>query len=86
MVDQLGRLVPAGEQWWSLAFEDRGRDASRPPIRVLPSRLLETAVTLSSGTAQGGVFMVSGEITTYKGLNYLLLRKVLVRRDLGNFR
>ena len=86
MVDQLGRLVPAGEQWWSLAFEDRGRDASRPPIRVLPSRLLETAVTLSSGTAQGGVFMVSGEITTYKGFNYLLLRKVLVRRDLGNFR
>ncbi len=86
MIDQLGRFVPAGEQGWSLAFEDPGRDAGRPPIRVLPSRLLETAVALSTGTAQGGVFMVSGEVTTYKGLNYLLLRKVLVRRDLGNFR
>jgi hypothetical protein len=78
-------LVPAGEQWWSLAFEDRGRDASRPPIRVLPSRLLETAVTLSSGRLRR---RIHGQRRDHdlQWLNYLLLRKVLVRRDLGNFR
>jgi hypothetical protein len=30
------------------------------------------------------VFIISGEITLYQETNYLLLRKVLVRRDLGN--
>jgi hypothetical protein len=30
------------------------------------------------------VFVVSGELTEFHGLNYLLLRKVLIQRDLGN--
>ena len=54
------------------------------PIQLLPNRLLETTIALSGGGRQGMVFLVSGEVTVYKGDNYLLLRKVLVRRDLGN--
>ena len=46
--------------------------------------LSEAAV--SGGGTRGVVFVVSGEITDYHGSNYLLLRKVLVRRDMGNFR
>ncbi len=86
LIDQLGRVVPAGGTWWSLAFENRGQEASRKPVRLLPSRLLETAIALSGGGTRGVVFSVTGEITTYRGQNYLLIRKVVVRRDMGNFR
>jgi hypothetical protein len=53
---------------------------------VLPSQLLELAITLSKGGAGGVVLVISGEVTVHKGIDYLLLRKVIVRRDLGNFR
>ena len=56
------------------------------PIRLLPNRLLETALAISGAGTRSVVFIVSGEVMEYKGMNYLLLRKVLVRRDLGNFR
>jgi hypothetical protein len=84
LINQNGRLVPS-ESGWMLAFEDQGKSPQRPPVRLLPNRLLERAISLSGGGAKGVVFTVSGEITLYEGTNYLLLRKVLVRRDLGNF-
>jgi hypothetical protein len=84
LINQNGRLVPS-ESGWMLAFEDRGQNPQRPPIRLLPNRLLERAISLSAGGTKGVVFTVSGEITLYEDTNYLLLRKVLVRRDMGNF-
>lgn len=86
LIDQLGRVVPAGGAWWSLAFENRGQEASRKPVRLLPNRLLETAIALSGGGTRGVVFSISGEVTTYRGQNYLMIRKILARRDMGNFR
>ncbi|HSW46095.1 MAG TPA: hypothetical protein VLM89_11050 [Phycisphaerae bacterium] len=86
LIDCLGRVVPGGDQWWTLAWEDRGDLAKRKPIRLLPNRLLETALALSGGGTRGLVLIVSGEVTEYKGIHYFLLRKVLVRRDLGNLR
>lgn len=85
LVDRVGRVVP-GERWWTLVFENRGEQAADRPIRLLPSRLLETAISLSKGGTQCTVFLVSGEVTTYENSNYLLLRKVLVRRQIGNIR
>ena len=85
LIDRYGRVTPS-DKWWSLAFEDRGGRPADAPVRLLPNRLLETALSLSGGGARGVVFIVSGETTEYNGENYLLLRKVLQRRDLGNFR
>ena len=85
LIDRTGRVLP-GDPWWTLAFEDRGRQPADRPIRLLPNRLLETALALSGGGSESRVFLVSGEITVYHGQNYLLLRKVLVRRDFGNLR
>lgn len=85
LIDRAGRIIP-GEPWWALAFEDQGRKPSNRPIRLLPNRLLESAIALSKGQREGTVLIVSGELTLHKNTNYLLLRKVLVRRDLGNFR
>ena len=80
-----GRLIAAeADKWWTLAFEDRGLNPGNKPMRLLPNRLLETAIALSDGGAKSTVFVVSGEITEYHGVNYLLLRKVLVHRSFGN--
>jgi len=85
LMDRLGRVVP-GEPWWSLAFEDRGTGVEVKPVRLLPNRLLENALAISGTGPKTRVIQVSGEITEHKGTNYLLLRKVLARRDMGNFR
>ena len=85
LMDRLGRVVP-GDPWWSLAFENRGAGVDVKPVRLLPNRLLENALTVSGTGTQARVIRISGEITEYKGANYLLLRKVLAQRDMGNFR
>jgi hypothetical protein len=84
LINRPGRLVP-GESGWLLTFEDQGANPSDQPIRLLPNRLLESAVAASAGGTRGVVFIVSGEVTVHDRTNYLLLRKVLTRRDLGNF-
>ena len=84
VVDQVGRVMP-GDKWWSFAFEDPTPSAAKPkPIRLLPNQLLEVAISLSAGGSNGAVLVVSGEITRYGGNSYMLLRKVFVRRDMGN--
>jgi hypothetical protein len=85
LIDTIGRILPT-DDGWTFTFEDRGDEPAHPPIRLLPSRLLENAIAISAGGTRGTVFVVSGEITLHDGTNYLLLRKLLVRRDLGNFR
>jgi len=86
LIDRVGRVVLGDDGWWMLAFEDQGHNARLQPVRLLPNRLLEEALSLSEGGTRGVVFEVSGEITVYRNVRHLLLRKVLVRRDIGNFR
>jgi len=79
------RLVRAAP-WWMLTREARGGRPASKPYRVLPNRLLEVMVSASAGGTRSMVFLVSGELTEYRGVNYLLIRKVLIRRDMGNLR
>lgn len=85
LVDRPARIVP-GDPWWMLALDDLGQGGGEDPVRLLPNQVLETALALTGGGTRNIVLIVSGELTVYRGTNYLLLRKVLVRRDLGNFR
>ncbi len=85
LVDRPGRLVP-GDKYWTFSFEDKGSPIARKPIRLLPNRMLENAVAFGGDKALGVVLVVSGEVTEYRGTNYLLLRKVFVQRDIGNLR
>jgi hypothetical protein len=84
LVNRSGRVIP-GDSGWMFAFENLGKNPKNPPIRLLSNRLLETAVAMSAGGKKGIVLTISGEVTVYKGFNYLLLRKVLFRHNLGNF-
>ncbi|MFP4052840.1 MAG: hypothetical protein ACLFV7_03150 [Phycisphaerae bacterium] len=74
-----------GTGWWAARFIADNTLQERP-VRLLPNRLLERAEDLArSGRDRGVEFIVSGEVTHYKGKRYLLLRKLLVRRDMGQF-
>jgi len=83
LVDRTARVV-TGDPWWMLTFEDRGYTPRDRPLRLIPNQLLETALALSGAGTRAMVFVISGEVTLHKRTNYLLLRKVLVRRNLGN--
>jgi len=84
-VDRPGRLVREGD-WWTLVFESADGRVPGQQLLLLPSRQLEIMEQTSRGGARSVVFIVSGEVTEFHGRNYLLLRKVLIRRDLGNLR
>lgn len=83
LVDRVGRLTRDGE-WWTYTFEGYNESHPEPPMKMLPNQLLERMVIESEGAGSSAVFVVSGEVTEFKGENYLLMRKLLHRRTLGN--
>ena len=85
IVDRPGRLAREGD-YWIFSFESRGRGETELPIRLLPNRLLEDMEMASAGGTKEIVFMISGEVTEYHGVNYLLIQKLLTRPDLGNLK
>jgi len=85
LVDRTGRLTREGD-YYVFAFESRSEGEAEAPIRLLPNRLLEDMEDFSEGGARPVVFIVSGEITEYHGVNYLLLQKLLTRPNLGNLK
>jgi hypothetical protein len=82
---RVGRLVKDGNgEWWSFHFESEKSGLVEPPMRVLPNRLLEAMETNLERSAGSSVrFIISGEVTEYKGQQYLLIRKQVVKRDMG---
>ncbi|MBK8266829.1 MAG: hypothetical protein IPK83_00345 [Planctomycetes bacterium] len=85
LVDRPGRLAKEGDGF-VFSFESRGQGAPDRPIRLLPNRLLEDMEMYSENATKSIVFIISGEITEYRGVNYLLLQKLLVRPDTGNLK
>ena len=85
IVDRPGRLQREGD-YWVFALESRSTKVVEAPLRLLPNRALEDMEITSAGGTQPLVFLVSGEITEYHGINYLIVQKMLVRPSLGNLR
>lgn len=85
LLDRTGRIVQEG-QWWAFIFESDSDAHPEPPMKLLPNRALERMVRESRGGLDTVVFIVSGEVTDFRGDNYLLPRKVLRKRDLGNLK
>jgi hypothetical protein len=85
LVDRAGRMVHDGE-WWTFVFESDSPVYQEPPMKLLPNRMLERMIYETQGASGNIVFVVSGEVTDFHNENYLLLRKLLRQRDLGNLR
>ena len=80
LVERPGRLIREDGRAKFL-FSD-GKNAATKAMPILESQLLEVMERESeSGFPE---FIVSAEVTRYKGSNYLLLRKVLRRTGNGN--
>lgn len=85
IVDRPGRLTREGD-YYTFTFESRGQGTPELPIRLLPNRLLEDMEIVSEGGTKSVVFLISGELTEYHGVNYLLIQKLLTRPNLGNLK
>ncbi len=78
-----GRCVRDGA-WWTFEFESDSPEAPRPPVRLLPNQQLERLVRETQASGEEIVFVVSGEVTIFESQNYVLVRKALRRRSMGN--
>jgi hypothetical protein len=81
LVERPGRLV-VEEGQPMFVFHADGSTGVRRTLQILPNQLLETM----EREAEAGFteFIISAEVTSYRGDNYLLLRKVLRRVGHGN--
>lgn len=84
LADRIGRIVHEGDDIM-LAFVADEQGMADPPIRLLPNRALEEMQKYASAGSSVR-FKVSGEITLYRGKNYLLVRKYLIASESSNFR
>ena len=80
LIDRLGRLVPSADKagWWELRLES-DNTLQEQPLLVLPNLLLQRSYGIV------GPIRVTGEVTNYKGMRYVLLRKVHAHRQMGQF-
>jgi len=83
LVDRAGRVIKEGP-WWLFVFESDNDSLLEPPMKLLPCQALERMVRESRGGTDSVVFIVTAEVTDFKGENYLLPRKVMRKRNLGN--
>ena len=82
--NRLGRLVTDDRGLLLFAYEADAANLSEPPLILLPCRNLEL-MEKQLKKKPDSKFIVSGEITVYKGRAYFLLRKANLERDMGQF-
>jgi hypothetical protein len=79
VVGRIVRMPPVGPDGWREVRFKSDNTLLEPPLRLLPCSPLERA------EEYGGLLHISGIVTGYKGQRYLLLRKVVRERDMGQF-
>jgi hypothetical protein len=78
---RLVRDVKSGEEL--IAFDSDGREMHDPPMGVIPCKALEVMEDATDGGIKPVKFRLSGEVTQYRGKNYLYVRAFQVVKDLG---
>ena len=88
VVDRLVRILPVGEGNWVEAVFEADNTGNEPPIRLLPNHMLPGVPDANNAAAMTRPiprYTVSGEILQYRGRQYLLLRKCIIKRDMNEF-
>ena len=81
-------ILPVGVGNWLEAVFEADNTGNEPPLRLLPSTVLPPPSDGDSGAALAKPvkrYIVTGEITQYRDRSYLLLRKAVPMRDMGEF-
>jgi hypothetical protein len=68
---------------YMVSFDADGNQMRDPPMLVLPSKTLAAMEELSQGGTRAVRFQITGEVTEYKGKNYILIHAALALRELG---
>ena len=63
-------------------FDSDGRQMADPPMGVIPCKYLGVMEDATGGGFRSVKFRVLGEVTQYRGKNYIYLRFVQAVRDL----
>ncbi len=85
VVDRLVTLQRARQGRWLKVSFTGDNTLREPPLRLLPCKLLHRAEELAGEPHRTVKLRVSGRVTRYKGRRYLLLRKVIRVREMGQF-
>lgn len=85
IVNRTARLVRAanGSQV-TIVFESENKSSPESPLIVLPSQTLENLEDVLQERGDNTPFVASGEVTTYRGANYILLTMWTLTHDKGN--
>lgn len=76
LLDRVGRLtLSADGKSFQVAFESDGRGLTEPPMILLPNRHLMQLENRVRTSYRDLKISVSGEVTEYRGKNYLLLSR-----------
>jgi hypothetical protein len=82
VVDRTGRLTRSPDgQWWEFTFESDGRALRDPPMLVLPNLKLMAMEDAARASSRDLRFRITGQVTEYRGRNYVMLEKVVVISD-----
>jgi hypothetical protein len=77
LINRVVRIAPSADGQWLEARFEADNTLQERPIPLLPCQLLERAAAIR------GKVCITGIVRYYKGRNYLLLRKALAERDMG---
>ncbi len=85
IINRRGHLTrsPSGGQIL-FVFEADSDSAPEPPMPLLPCQILENMESLSSQKNDQTVFIVSGQVMLYRGVNFLLPTMMKLSIDRGN--
>ena len=76
LLDRIGRLTRGADgKTWELALDSDGRAMSDPPLILLPNKKLSQLEDLVNNSYRDMRIRVSGEVTEYRGRNFLLLQR-----------
>ena len=82
--ERAGRLVRDAKTGAEvIAFDSDGREMRDPPMGIIPCKALEVMENATDGGIKPVKFRLSGEVTQYRGKNYLYVRAFQVVKDLG---
>jgi len=68
---------------WYFSFESDGKNMQDPPMDLIPSKFLMAMEDASGAGTQPLRFKVSGQVTEYRGKNYLWVQHMEILRDLN---
>lgn len=85
VIARRGRIVRAPDaQYFMFVFEADAPDSAEPPMMILPCSLLESIESIIQQRGDEVVFILTGQITLYRGANYILPTMMKVAVDTKN--